>query len=105
MHPHPHLPDHYLHQNEDPRAYSHSRSPQDTRQYSQGPQGDPFAPPPPSYQLPPEELPQATPKPVKKRRKPRREEECGFCQGTDKKNSEGEAEVMVTCTECGRSGT
>lgn len=33
-----------------------------------------------------------------------REEECGFCQGNDSKNKDGDAEPMVSCEECGRSG-
>lgn len=73
-------------------------------QYSDAPQGDPFAPQP-SYFPVQEEQPLPTPKPVKRKRKPRREEECGFCQGDDSKNKSGESEPMVTCDECGRSGT
>ncbi|KAG5721932.1 Histone acetyltransferase MYST2 [Termitomyces sp. T112] len=74
-------------------------------QYSDGPQGDPFAPQPlPMYY--PIEMDQSTllPKPVKRKRKPRREHECGFCQGDDRKNREGHPEPMATCSECGRSG-
>ncbi|KAK2460903.1 hypothetical protein APHAL10511_007373 [Amanita phalloides] len=76
-----------------------------TRQYSQGPQGDPFAPPPvPAYfPIQPEPL-VPPPKQLKRKRKPRREEECGFCQGNDGKNKMGVPEEMVTCDECGRSG-
>ncbi|KDQ56969.1 hypothetical protein JAAARDRAFT_58448 [Jaapia argillacea MUCL 33604] len=75
------------------------------RHYSQGPQGDPFAPQPPAAYFPPEqEQPVHPTKPVKKKRKPRREEECSFCEGSDAKNRDGEPEVMVTCVECGRSG-
>ncbi|KAF8624525.1 hypothetical protein AX15_005836 [Amanita polypyramis BW_CC] len=76
-----------------------------TRQYSQGPQGDPFAPPPVSAYLPilPEHV-ASPPKQLKRKRKPRREEECGFCQGNDNKNEDGIPEQMVTCDECGRSG-
>ncbi|KAH9928673.1 uncharacterized protein B0H18DRAFT_1156648 [Fomitopsis serialis] len=74
------------------------------RQYSQAPQGDPFAPQPsPSY-LPIEEpTPPLAAKPPKKKRQPKREEECGFCQGDDSRNGQGQAERMVSCTECGRS--
>jgi len=72
-------------------------------QYSPGPQGDPFAPPPPPVFVP-ELSNMPTPKPVKKKRKPRREEECGFCQGDDSNNKCGHPEVMVSCVECGRSG-
>lgn len=72
--------------------------------YIQGPQGDPFAPQPPQTYLPAEvELP-APLKPLKKKRKPRRETECSFCGGDDAKNKEGEPETMVTCADCGRSG-
>jgi hypothetical protein len=84
-----------------------SPPPQEHRQYSQGPQGDPFAPPPPSFQLPPDpeqEARRSPPKPMRKKRKPRKEEECGFCQGNDEKNKKGERELMVTCDECSRSG-
>ncbi|KAG6861356.1 hypothetical protein C0995_001089 [Termitomyces sp. Mi166 len=80
-------------------------SPQHVQQYSDGPQGDPFAPQPlPMYY--PIEMDQPTlfPKPVKRKRKPRRERECGFCQGDDRKNKEGHPELMATCSECGRSG-
>ncbi|PFH53093.1 hypothetical protein AMATHDRAFT_138384, partial [Amanita thiersii Skay4041] len=76
-----------------------------TRQYPQGPQGDPFAPQPVAtyFPIPAQELP-PPPKQLKRKRKPRREEECGFCQGNDEKNKDGEPEVMVSCDECGRSG-
>jgi hypothetical protein len=70
-----------------------------------GPRGDPFAPQLPVAYLPiPEEEVAPALKPQKRKRKPRREEECGFCQGNDSKNKQGEAEVMVSCEECGRSG-
>jgi hypothetical protein len=48
--------------------------------------------------------PPPPPNPPKKKRRPRREEECGFCEGNDQKNKAGEAELMVTCDDCGRSG-
>jgi hypothetical protein len=85
---------------------SHSRHySQEPSQYDQGPRGDPFAPQPTaSYLNIPEEVAPPPPKPLKRKRKPRREPECGFCQGDDKKNKEGEPEVMVNCEECGRSG-
>ncbi|KAG1747116.1 uncharacterized protein EDB91DRAFT_1334870 [Suillus paluster] len=83
-----------------PRHYS-----QEPSQYDQGPRGDPFAPQPPApYLHIPEEIVPLPPKPPKRKRKPRRELECGFCQGDDKKNKQGEPEVMLTCEECGRSG-
>ncbi|KAG7089863.1 hypothetical protein E1B28_011507 [Marasmius oreades] len=75
-------------------------------QYDQGPQGDPFAPP--TAFFPPPALLDEThvqiPKPVKRKKKPKREEECGFCQGNDSKNKHGEAEQMLSCDVCGRSG-
>jgi hypothetical protein len=74
------------------------------REYSQGPQGDPFAQPPPPEYFPPVSEAVLTPKPQKKKRKVRREPNCGFCGGNDKKNKIGEPEEMVSCDECGRSG-
>ncbi|KAF9466565.1 hypothetical protein BDZ94DRAFT_1288192 [Collybia nuda] len=75
------------------------------QQYSEGPQGDPFAPQATHAYFPVEaELPPPPTKPAKRKRRARREEECGFCQGNDSKNKEGRPETMVTCTECGRSG-
>ncbi|KAF8134977.1 hypothetical protein EV363DRAFT_1160142 [Boletus edulis] len=90
------------HQYEPPRKRHYSQEPV---QYDQGPQGDPFAPQPPAAYLPiPEtELPRVT-KPQKRKRRPRREKECGFCQGNDAKNKHSEPEAMVSCEECGRSG-
>ncbi|KZT29906.1 hypothetical protein NEOLEDRAFT_1174884 [Neolentinus lepideus HHB14362 ss-1] len=79
------------------------RMPAPVHQYSLGPQGDPFAPPPPAYFIP-EEQPAPSSKPLKRKRKPRREPECGFCQGDGSKNKNGEPERMVSCDECGRSG-
>ena len=74
------------------------------RQYSQGPQGDPFAPqpPPPFFPIEQQQL-LPTPKPKRKRRI-RREEECSFCQGNDTRNTMGNPELMLTCHLCGRSG-
>ncbi|KAH7925486.1 hypothetical protein BV22DRAFT_1011093 [Leucogyrophana mollusca] len=78
---------------------------QEPRQYDLGPQGDPFAPHPPAPYLPiQEEEVTPAPKPPKKKRRPRREPECGFCQGNDLKNKAEEPEVMVSCDDCGRSG-
>ncbi|KAG1831991.1 hypothetical protein DFJ58DRAFT_848085 [Suillus subalutaceus] len=82
-----------------PRHYS-----QEPSQYDQGPRGDPFAPQPAPYLHIQEEVIPPPTKPPKRKRKPRREPECGFCQGDDKKNKEAEPEAMVTCEECGRSG-
>lgn len=77
---------------------------QEPCQYDNGPRGDPFAPQLSAPYIPvPEPIPQAV-KPQKRRRKPRREEECGFCQGNDSKNKHGHPEPMVSCEECGRSG-
>ena len=72
--------------------------------YGQGPQGDPFAPQLPAFYQEEEVIQIVRQKPVKKKRKIKREEECGFCQGNDKSNKDGESEVMITCSECGRSG-
>lgn len=77
------------------------------RQYSQGPQGDPFAPQIPSPYFPiQEQQPPPPPQPPRPKRKRKflREEECSFCQGNEKRNKAGEPENMVTCVECGRSG-
>ena len=79
-------------------------APNHTREYSQGPQGDPFAQPPPPEYFPPVSEAVLTPKPQKKKKKVRREPNCGFCGGNDKKNKIGEPEEMVSCDECGRSG-
>ncbi|KAF9223489.1 hypothetical protein BS17DRAFT_767339 [Gyrodon lividus] len=85
-----------------PRLRYYSQEP---LQYDLGPQGDPFAPQQPVAYLPiPEEDVAPVSRPQKRKRKPRREEECGFCQGNDSKNQHGEPEVMVSCEECGRSG-
>ncbi|KAH6913061.1 hypothetical protein BKA70DRAFT_712081 [Coprinopsis sp. MPI-PUGE-AT-0042] len=77
------------------------------QQYSQGPQGDPFAPQVEQYI--PIEPPPGLPPPLsvrhKRRRKIRREEECGFCNGNDQVNTQtNQSEQMATCIECGRSG-
>ncbi|KAL5526775.1 SAS3 [Sanghuangporus sanghuang] len=79
-------------------------------QYPQGPEGDPFAPPPhffpgSSIGNAPDGAGAMPQKPVRRsKRKPRREEECGFCGGDNAKNKAGVPERMVTCTDCGRSG-
>lgn len=73
-------------------------------QYHQGPRGDPFAPQAPAAYLSVQELVPLASKPPRRRRRPRREDECGFCQGHDSKNKRGEPEVMVSCQVCGRSG-
>jgi hypothetical protein len=75
------------------------------RQYSEGPQGDPFAPQPPPTYFPVEaEQPIVPQKPARRKKRPRKEEVCGFCDGDDTKNKEGQPELMITCDECGRSG-
>ena len=79
-------------------------STQPSLQYLQGPQGDPFAPQPPQTYLPIEPKPLVLPRPVKKKRRPRRETECSLCEGDDSKNREGDLERMISCAECGRSG-
>ena len=79
-------------------------APNHIREYSQGPQGDPFAQPPPPDYFPPVSEAVLTPKPQKKKKKVRREPNCGFCGGNDKKNKIGEPEEMISCDECGRSG-
>ncbi|PPQ64138.1 hypothetical protein CVT24_008768 [Panaeolus cyanescens] len=67
-----------------------------TRQYSQAPQGDPFAPQilSPYIPVPQEELP--LPHKAKRKRKTQRFDACRSCQSTAKQ------ELMVTCHECGR---
>ncbi|KAI0261497.1 hypothetical protein BC834DRAFT_465974 [Gloeopeniophorella convolvens] len=74
------------------------------RGYSQGPQGDPFAQPPPPDYFPPVSEFVPTTKPAKKRKKVRRDLLCSFCEGNDRRNKLGEVEAMVSCEECGRSG-
>jgi hypothetical protein len=78
--------------------------PNHIREYSQGPQGDPFAQPPPPDYYPSVGEAILTAKPHKKKRRVRRESNCGFCGGNGKKNKIGEPEEMVSCDECGRSG-
>ncbi|TFK72958.1 hypothetical protein BDN72DRAFT_815391 [Pluteus cervinus] len=75
------------------------------RQYSQGPQGDPFAPQPlPFFPIQPALEPPSPRKPPKRKRKPPpKEKHCGFCGGIDT-NAEGVHETMVTCVECSRGG-
>jgi hypothetical protein len=77
-------------------------------QYSQGPQGDPFAPQVVEQYMPIDPtpgLPPPLPAKSKRRRKIRREEECGFCNGNDQLNTmSNQSEQMATCIECGRSG-
>lgn len=53
-----------------------------------------------------DELPRPVPKHKKVRRvkRPRRERDCGFCQGSDEHNKDGVPETMLSCSNCGRSG-
>ncbi|KAJ7220037.1 hypothetical protein GGX14DRAFT_354739 [Mycena pura] len=69
-------------------------------QYSQAPQGDPFAPQPEYHPMPIDEPPTLPSKPARRRRGPPREHKCGFCGGSSK-NTTGQ---LATCYECGRSG-
>ena len=88
---------HFQHQKGPPEDYQ-------MRQYSQGPQGDPFAPQLPTPFFPIEQQqPLPTPKPKRKRRI-RREENCSFCGGNDTRNTMGKPELMLSCHVCGRSG-
>ena len=94
------------------------------RQYSQGPQGDPFAPQIAAPFLAALALEkqeeeeaaaraqaaaaaaagaQAQAKSRRKRKGARAEEVCGFCGGNTH-NKRGEEEAMIRCFECGRSG-
>ena len=73
-------------------------------QYSEGPQGDPFAPQlPPAYF--PEEAPQTVilQKPVKKKRRAPRESLCSICGEEQKVGAKG-SEAMLVCVECGTRG-
>ncbi|TCD59865.1 hypothetical protein EIP91_011280 [Steccherinum ochraceum] len=72
------------------------------RQYSQGPQGDPFAPQPLPPFIPVEQPSMPTPRPPRKKRKLAREKECGFCLARG--DNDVVPERLLTCVECGRSG-
>ena len=74
------------------------------QQYPQGPQGDPFAQPPPVY-VPVEEPVPLPAKPLKKRKRPpARVNDCATCGGNDSQNKAGLPELMVSCVDCGQSG-
>ncbi|KAI0316722.1 hypothetical protein OF83DRAFT_1125219 [Amylostereum chailletii] len=74
------------------------------RDYSQGPQGDPFAQDAAQPFFTVEEHAEPTPKPLKRRRRPPRGPNCVFCGGDEKKNNEsGQPESMASCDTCGRS--
>ncbi|KAI0710087.1 hypothetical protein C8Q76DRAFT_740953 [Earliella scabrosa] len=73
------------------------------QQYPQGPQGDPFAQPPPVY-VPVEEPVPLPAKPLKKRKRPpARVNDCATCGGNDSQNKAGLPELMVSCVDCGQS--
>ncbi|KAJ6466597.1 hypothetical protein C8R47DRAFT_990795 [Mycena vitilis] len=86
------------------RPPSPEEPPNPFNQYSQAPQGDPFAPQPEYHPIPDEPPPPSPPKPVRRRRGPPRERECGFCGTGKSKSKAAPAEQLVTCHECGRSG-
>lgn len=75
------------------------------RDFPQGPPPEPQMLLPPleedEHQPPPPRHQQKKPRRVKR---PRREKNCGFCQGSDERNKEGVPEAMLSCSNCGRSG-
>ncbi|KAJ4480048.1 hypothetical protein J3R30DRAFT_3288344 [Lentinula aciculospora] len=76
------------------------------REYSQGPQGDPFAPQPqPVFFQPSLDQPQLLPsqKSMKRKRKQKRDSLCDSCSGDDAANKDGEPEIMLSCIDCGRN--
>ncbi|KAJ3784655.1 hypothetical protein GGU10DRAFT_271005 [Lentinula aff. detonsa] len=76
------------------------------REYSEGPQGDPFAPQPqPVFFQPPFDQPQLLPsqKSMKRKRKQKRDTLCDACSGDDSGNKDGEPEIMLSCVDCGRN--
>ncbi|GAW07781.1 histone acetyltransferase mst2 [Lentinula edodes] len=76
------------------------------REYSQGPQGDPFAPQPqPVFFQPPLDQPQLLPsqKSMKRKRKQKRDASCDACSGNDAGNRDGDPETMLSCVDCGRN--
>ncbi|KAJ3995087.1 hypothetical protein F5050DRAFT_1769833 [Lentinula boryana] len=76
------------------------------REYSEGPQGDPFAPQPqPVFFQPPFDQPQLLPsqKSMKRKRKQKRDALCDACSGDDTGNKDGEPEIMLSCVDCGRN--
>jgi len=85
------------------------------RQYSQGPQGDPFAPqmvlPYHTYDNLIAEQQRQQVQPIstmarnKKKGRPRKDDQmCSFCNGTALKNKHGVPERLSKCFECHRSG-
>ena len=72
-------------------------------QYSQGPQGDPFAPP--DTPVLPVEAPLSPlqPKAVKRKRRPSPENACSVCGREEKLGTDG-PQVMLTCVDCKSKG-
>ncbi|KAJ7510422.1 hypothetical protein B0H11DRAFT_2168737 [Mycena galericulata] len=85
-------------QTEPARSPTPQEPPNHFTQYSDAPQGDPFAPQP-EYLPIPQEPPPPPPKPPRRKRGPPRERECGFCGQGSSKNKER----LATCHECRRS--
>ncbi|KAF7330289.1 Histone acetyltransferase [Mycena venus] len=81
------------------RSPPHQVPPNHFTQYSQAPQGDPFAPQPEYHPIADEPPPPSPSKPARRRRGPPRERECGFCG----QKKAGQTERMATCHDCGRS--
>ena len=79
------------------------------RQYSQGPQGDPFAPqiPQPFFAVEEPQLPPPQTKSKRKRKASARVREhsgCWFCGKPERRGAGGRFERLLTCHECGRCG-
>ncbi|KAJ3768226.1 hypothetical protein FB446DRAFT_289115 [Lentinula raphanica] len=77
------------------------------RDYSEGPQGDPFAPQPQPFFEPPLDQSQLfpPPKPMKRKKKQKRDAQCYHCFGEDVANRDGQPEIMLSCVDCGRNCT
>ncbi|KAJ7221010.1 hypothetical protein B0H12DRAFT_311714 [Mycena haematopus] len=98
------LGDHMSEQNhptntEPARTPPHDEPSNQYNQYSEAPQGDPFAPQPEFHPTPDEPPPMSPSKPARRRRGPPRQRECGFCG----QKKAGQTERMATCHDCGRS--
>ena len=62
-------------------------------------------PVPISFSQPPTSNPSASPpNHPKRKRLPKREEECSYCRGNNDENKHQQPELMVSCVMCGRSG-
>ncbi|KAJ7758859.1 hypothetical protein DFH07DRAFT_867970 [Mycena maculata] len=85
---------------EPPRSPPPEELPNHFTQYSEAPQGDPFAPQPEYRPMPQEPPPPPPPKPARRKRGSQRGHECGFCGESNSKNKKR----MATCHDCGRSG-